>query len=433
MRCVPLLWAVAFLLSKPAGAAYSPQAMVHKSLPKITETKFVSSQEFEFKPAENVEEPRSIWDSLTFGMISKLWREDQHTDEPVYDLALIVSKNLIIKEDNRPTFSQHASTIVEIAPGEMLAAWFGGSWEKNPDVGIWMSRYKDGEWSDTPWEVVKPVDAVPTWNPVLFKVPATGEVLLFYKVGEDPEVWEGRMIRSKDNGHSWGPTEQLPSGMYGPVKNKPIVLKDGTILAGGSDEVNWTVHVEYSRDNGYTWHRTSAIPFAGKILQPAMYVDGSGRARMLCRSNNDRLNKRYVNNNVVLIQGDRSGLKWSKGVRTNAPNPNAGLDAVRLRDGRLLMVYNPNNDGAQRARATLAIAVSRDEGHSWRLAGQLERVDVAPRPYTWPEYSYPAVIQAEDGKVHITYTYTYEVQRRGLEGRENIMHAVVDVLDLERQ
>mmetsp|Transcript_13587 Transcript_13587/g.34291 ORF Transcript_13587/g.34291 Transcript_13587/m.34291 type:complete len:454 (+) Transcript_13587:340-1701(+) len=431
MRCwLQSLLVLAWFSSSLAAAASSQQALKLK-VPELTGTPFISSSEYYFRIL-NTSAP-SFWSFL-----SRPWfwlfgnpRPPAHADTPVLDLGIIVSRGCVIKESNRRTQSQHAATIVEVQPGELLAAWFGGSWERNHDVSIWVSKFKDGQWSEEAWEVVPATNGTSTWNPVLFKVPATGEILLFYKLGIDPHTWEGRLVRSKDSGRSWGPIEALPSGLFGPVKNKPVVLDDGTIISGSSDELDWSVHIEYSKDNGYTWHKGNKLRFQGKILQPALFVNSDKTLGMLCRSNGPRINKRFVDNNAVLSISDRSGLHWSPGIRTNLPNPNSGIDAVRLHDGRLLVVYNPTNDGAQRARAAMSVAISRDNGLTWRTVAKLERVDVAPRAYLWPEYSYPSVIQTTDGLIHIVYTYTYEIKRRGHEGRENIMHVVLDVLDLE--
>jgi predicted neuraminidase len=88
---------------------------------------------------------------------------------------------------------------------------------------------------------------------------------------------------------------------------------------------------------------------------------------------------------------------------TTLPNPSAGIDAVRLADGRFLLVHNPDAKG----RGRLHLSVSPD-GSAWRTAAVLED---GPG-----EYSYPAVIQARDGRVHVTYTWR----------RERIRHVVVD-------
>jgi predicted neuraminidase len=117
--------------------------------------------------------------------------------------------------------SCHASTIIQNKDG-LLAAWFGGTAEKNPDVGIWSSHCINGKWTK-PVEVANGIQhkskRYPCWNPVLFN---TGkEVLLFFKVGPSPSSWWGEMVTSSDNGNTWSRQFRLPEDIYGPVKNKP--------------------------------------------------------------------------------------------------------------------------------------------------------------------------------------------------------------------
>ena len=117
---------------------------------------------------------------------------------------------LIFSLDNRPTPECHASTLVETGSG-ILAAWFGGSHEKNKDVGIWISHLVDGKWS-LPVEVANGIQdeslRYPCWNPVLFQ-PADGPLMLFYKVGPSPREWWGELITSEDQGHTWSAPRKL--------------------------------------------------------------------------------------------------------------------------------------------------------------------------------------------------------------------------------
>src|SRR5258707_8996363 len=98
----------------------------------------------------------------------------------------IVSSEFI--NENAPYPECHASTIAEVAPGKLVAAWFGGTKERNPDVGIWFARQESGHWEKAV-EVANGVQSdaprLPTWNPVLFRSPK-GPLVLFYKVGPSP-------------------------------------------------------------------------------------------------------------------------------------------------------------------------------------------------------------------------------------------------------
>jgi predicted neuraminidase len=301
--------------------------------------------------------------------------------------------------ETAPFPSCHASTIVEV-DGTLVAAWFGGTAERNPDVGIWVSRLEQGAWTP-PVEVANGVQSPtlrhPTWNPVLFQ-PRGGPLLLFYKVGPSPSTWWGMVMRSADAGRTWSAPERLPDGILGPIKNKPIQLDSGDIVAGSSTEHDgWRVHFERSTDGGRTW--TKAPPLdegqtAGAI-QPSILTHPDGRLQAIGRSRGGRVFETWSSD---------EGRSWSALELTSLPNPNAGLDAVTLRDGRMLAVYNHT----ERGRSPLNVAVSRD-GRAWEAALVLED---APGL----EFSYPAVIQASDGLVHVTYTWR----------RQRITHVVID-------
>ncbi|MDE0819054.1 MAG: exo-alpha-sialidase, partial [Pirellulaceae bacterium] len=109
----------------------------------------------------------------------------------------LISGKFIYPLEGRQTPECHASTIVSTPTG-LVAAWFGGKHEKNPDVGIWVSRFEDDQWT-RPREVVNGVQSNqlrhPCWNPVLFQ-PAAGPLLLFYKVGPTPSTWWGMLVTS---------------------------------------------------------------------------------------------------------------------------------------------------------------------------------------------------------------------------------------------
>lgn len=293
----------------------------------------------------------------------------------------------------------HASTIEETDSG-LAAAWFGGTHEKHPDVGIWVSRFQPGQGWSAVVEVANGVEdestRYPCWNPVLFQ-PADGPLLLFYKVGPSPSTWWGMLTTSTDGGKTWTEPKRLPDGMAGPIKNKPIQLEDGTILCPSSTEDHgWRVHMESTSDLGKTWRTTGPLN-DGKdfgAIQPTVFRHGK-RLQILCRSRG--LGK------IVESWSEDGGKSWTPLKGVDLPNPNSGIDGVTLADGRALLVYNHT----KRGRSPLNVALS-DDGKIWKAAFVLE-----DQP---GEYSYPAVIQTDDGLVHITYTWK----------RQLIKHVVLD-------
>ncbi|HVY71709.1 MAG TPA: sialidase family protein, partial [Verrucomicrobiae bacterium] len=191
--------------------------------------------------------------------------------------------------DDAPFPSAHASTIAETTGGDLLAAWFGGKEEGAPDVGIWLSRFEGDKWSP-PLEVAAGVQAdgkqLPCWNPVLFQS-HQGPLFLFYKVGPTPKSWWGLFKTSKDGGRTWSNARPLPDRILGPIKNKPVQLKDGTIVAGSSTENSgWKVHMESTSDGGLTWQHTKTLNDVQEfdVIQPTILVHGGGNLQILCRS-----------------------------------------------------------------------------------------------------------------------------------------------------
>lgn len=301
--------------------------------------------------------------------------------------------------ETAPFLQCHASTIVQRGDGTIVAAWFGGTREKHPDVGIWLSRRVDQRWTP-PVEVADGVESAdkryPCWNPVLFQ-PARGPLLLFYKVGPSPSTWWGVLKTSSDNGQTWSPASRLPDGILGPIKNKPVELPGGKILCGSSTEhAGWRVHFEWTTDLGKTWSKTEPVNDPAQVgaIQPALLVYPDGAVQAVGRSQQGKIWETWSRD---------QGATWSPMSLTGLPNPNSGLDAVTLADGRHVLVYNHT----PRGRSPLNVGLSTD-GKKWQAALVLERES--------GEYSYPAVIQSRDGMIHITYTWK----------RQRVKHVVVD-------
>lgn len=321
--------------------------------------------------------------------------------EPPLGQPGVLSAEFIYEETSFPQC--HASTLAE-ADGAIVAAWFGGTREGHADVGIWLARRENGRWS-APVEVATGKtgeDRYPCWNPVLYQAPG-GPLLLFYKVGPNPSAWWGMLIRSEDGGANWSAPERLPEGILGPIKNKPVGLADGTLLCGASSEHDgWRVYFERTADLGRTWTRGEPLATDGEIgaIQPTILCHGQ-RLQTLCRTRQGKIAQAW---------SEDGGATWTPLSLAELPNPNSGIDAVTLADGRALLVYNPTQPPAGKwggPRTPLAVALSAD-GRTWRDVATLE---TAPG-----EYSYPAVIQTSDGLVHITYTWR----------RQRVRHVVMD-------
>jgi len=327
-----------------------------------------------------------------------------------------IKSEFIYLEEDVSFPSCHASTIEETENG-LVAAWFGGTSEKDPDVGIWISRNMNGKWS-SPVEVVNGVQneslRYPCWNPVLFQA-GTGPLMLFYKVGPDPRTWWGMLTTSDDEGLTWSDATKLGKGpsdhLLGPIKNKPVQLEDGSILCPSSSETRnkWRVHFELSKDMGQTWEYIGPINDGIEFdaIQPSVLFHSGGLLQVLCRTKQGVISQSW---------SEDQGRTWSPMEATTLPNPNSGTDAVTLKDGRQILIYNhiiPSQTWGSRSKLNMAVS---DDGIIWSAAALLEN---DPDPDS--EYSYPAVIQTKDGMIHVTYTWNRKV----------VKHVVLDPSKIE--
>jgi len=317
---------------------------------------------------------------------------------PLVSTSLLTAE--IVEEflfESPPFASCHASTLTQTASGKLLCAYFAGSSEGEKDVGIWLSVQTETGWS--PPRLIAKEENVPYWNPVLFTLPS-GEILLFYKVGPHPTSWSGVLKRSKDEGKSWSLPEELPAGVIGPVKNKPLLLNGKTLVCGSSIESwhRWGCWIDFSSDEGRTWSKSEPINLKGNlfgIIQPTLFSTLEGKLHLLARS--------YKIGFICTATSEDGGKTWSEATSTNLPNPNAGIDAVQLHNGQILLAYNHSSEN----RFPLNLALSQD-GIRWQPFLTLED--------TPGEYSYPAIIQTEDHFIHITYTFN----------RTRIKHVTID-------
>ena len=305
------------------------------------------------------------------------------------------AKKEFIFQKNEKAPSCHASTVLPLADGTVLAAWFGGAHEGNNDVEIWVSkRDTEGNWS-TPLSVSEG-DNIAHWNPVLH-LQESGRIILYYKHGETIPDWITRYIVSDDNGNTWSSPETLvpgdTSGGRGPVKNKCIRLKNGTVLGPASTEQNkkWIPFIDMSLDDGITWQFNGLMErpkYKGAyvaLIQPTLWESDEG-VHCLMRSNKGAIYRSDSHDN---------GLNWSKPARTRLPNNNSGIDCVKDDSGRLWLIYNPV-DVNWGVRHPLSLAYSKDNGKHFTEV-------LVPEPGNG-EFSYPA-ITCRDNTLYITYTY----------------------------
>ena len=323
-----------------------------------------------------------------------------------------------------------------------MVAYFGGTKERNPDVCIWVSRKPKGT---DQWTAPKmaadgvftkadnkhgdlPEGRYACWNPVLYEMP-DGELWLFFKIGASVGEWTGWLTKSKDGGRTWSRREALPDGFLGPVKNKPELI-GGRLLCGSSTENNgWRFHVEIYDLKTKQWkyvpvESTVAIktddnqPHPIDCIQPSILKlnatphsdqrsEKDGRLQVLMRTHNARLATSFSSDN---------GDTWTPVTLSDVENNQSGTDAVTLSDGTHVLIYNNFATlplTKKGPRTPLSIATSEDGTH-WRHALTLEDSPI-------DQYSYPAIIQGRDGKLHCVYTWR----------RQRIKYMEVDINNMK--
>lgn len=338
-----------------------------------------------------------------------------------------ITRELLFQEDKFFP-ACHASTVLPLDSGDVLVCYFAGTREKADDVGIWLSRRINGIWRE-PVRVAK-VNNHPHWNPVLMPIP--GGARLIFKVGPDVPSWKSWTTTTKDAGASWSVPEQYlaPNDACGPVRNKPLYLSDGSMLAPDSVETqtDWRPRIDISYDYGASFPATSWIPIdsdgtdamkKAKIAvkpDPANHMTGKGAIQPTIwesTAGNIHALLRTTSGYVFRSDSEDYGRSWSTAYATLIPNNNSGIDVAKL-DGKLYLVLNPVS-GNWADRTPIVVMRSTDNGHTFDPYVILEDMKEDPRAATsdkppednrkhTAEFSYPAIV-AHAGKLHITYTY----------------------------
>jgi predicted neuraminidase len=285
--------------------------------------------------------------------------------------------------------SSHASTVAPMPDGDVLCAWYSGRAEAARDVAVYASRLHQGQWS--PPAVIADTPNKPEGNPVLFADPS-GKTWLFF-VTIEGLGWNWARLKyqtSPDSGRTWGPPAVLVKKLGTMPRNHPLALRDGRIILPLYSENQWCSEFMTSSDLGASWERAAQVcSKPGNIQAAAVELDDGSLLAMMRTGARKGAGKIWQTRST-------DGRTWDPPSLTALPNPNAGIDLIRLRSGKLLLAFN-NTDYA---RTPLSLAVSSDAGRTWDVVRDVE---------TGPgEYSYPSLCQAADGAIHLTYTYRRE-------------------------
>lgn len=300
----------------------------------------------------------------------------------------------------------HAANIFELSNGDIIVVWYAGVYETSPDEVILMSRFNR---SSSTWEeprIIVDTPGMADGNPVIFEY--NGRAYLFYvtiegggleeEIGRDyPNAIKKNIMRggwdtcsikykiSEDFGRNFGEEKIFRKEWGWMVRNKLLRLSNGEIIFPMYDEVNWKAIFGISKDME-RWDFTGFITTPMGCIQPSVLELDKGHLVCFLRTRD---------NFIYKSESFDYGRTWALPVITSLKNPNSGIDAIRLNDGRLLIVFNDSFD----KRTPLNIGISLDNGYNWEIFN-LEVED--------GEYSYPSVIQGSDNLIHLVYTYRRE-------------------------
>lgn len=300
-------------------------------------------------------------------------------------------EQMVITKDSAPTASCHASTLA-MFNDELYCAWFGGTHEGHPDVTIYLSKRINNNWT-TPVDMSN-IKNIAHYNPVLFSYNNT--LYLYYKIGTAPSKWT-TYYRYTTDGINWSEETKLIENDKkgrGPVKNKPIILSNQTILAPCSYEYKtWfpKSFVDISTDMK-TWKQSSQIhgAIAVLLIQPTLIELENGHVVAYTRSNAKR---------IFRSDSYDFGKTWTRSKATSLYNNNSGIDAVKIKDNIIALVHNPVGEDWG-ARSPLVIGLSYDNGNTFTKQIILENIE--------GEFSYPSII-TDGNTLYISYTYNREL------------------------
>lgn len=291
-------------------------------------------------------------------------------------------------DESRP--SNHSASLAEMPNGDLLATWFGGSSEGLADVAIWSSRRKAGsnEWSEPAVLVDEP--GIPEGNSVLF-TDSKGKAWLFFVRKFDPrwDAWDKVKIflqTSEDNGHNWTEPRLLLDEMGWIIRNGVTELPDGRLLLPVYTDAEPMRSLLWISGDGFkTWEVREAPVTKPPNIQAAYVHPGGERLLMYARHHT-------VPGRIWFSYSKDLGKTWMKPKKMKFPNPDSGIDAVGLKSGAIVLAYNDS----PLSRTPLVVALSDDGGRKWPYKKTVENEVM--------EFSYPFMIQARDGRIHLIYT-----------------------------
>jgi predicted neuraminidase len=343
------------------------------------------------------------------------------------------------------TVQNHAANFAYLPNGTLTCVWFGGTMEGMGDISIYMSRLAPGSERWSAPEKLSDDPAKSEQNPLVFVVP-DGKVWLLY-TSQTSGNQDGSIVKrriSEDGGATFGPVETL-CDVPGTFVRQPIIVNGrGEWLLPlfrciGIPGERWTGDADFasvlvSADGGATWSMHDVPDSVGAVHMNIVPLGG------------DEMVAFYRHRFAEAVQRSRShdgGRTWSAPVATNLPNNNSSVQAIRLADGHIAIVYNHSDASMSSARRTsLYDEIEGDVGPNGAVAPVVERrkaiwgVPRAPLSLAFSsdggetfggrvdvelgdgycltnnskdglnrELSYPSIIAGQDGRLHLAFTY----------------------------
>ncbi len=310
---------------------------------------------------------------------------------------------------------KHPACLAEFDNGDLYLVYYGGDGEYATDTAVFGSRKKKGE---TSWSAPLPIAHDPirsVGNGVIWQSP-DGLVWLFYVV-RDGETWSTSRVQfkvSKDLGETWSDSSVLSNVPGTMVRNRPIVLAEGSYLlpcyretghdqeSVGPDSTSIFFRFD-PKAKTKSWVESGPIRSKNGNIQPAPIELEPGHLIAYCRRGGDY--SPATKGFIVRAESTDGGKTWTEGVDSAFPNPNAAIDLIKLQSGKFLLVYNDCFVG----RTPLTMALSEDGDKTYPTKRNLIEGK--------GDFGYPQAFQARDGKIHIVYTS---------EKRAVVNHAVLD-------
>jgi len=285
----------------------------------------------------------------------------------------------------------HCPTLAEAPNGDILCLWYAGSYESSEDQALYLARLPKGE---RRWEATERV----LWNPeqppgnaVIFRTPDDKVGIVWGRMEQSRPMRRGtgwsecRLLyrTSGDNGRTWSADVEIPDSFGTTPRNVPLTLQDGRLalpISGETTEDRGSFLL-YLNAGSDTWTRGG-------------FAHGGSQPTVIQRDNGDLLSLMRGKPRIPQSISTDGGATWSESRPTELKNPGSGIAMTRLKSGRVVLVFN---DTDQSDRYPLSIIQSFDGGETWEEQRTLEA--------DWGEFSYPSIIQADDGTIHVSYTY----------------------------